>query len=127
MVTQLSYWVAADELDKAELLLRENSSDEIILRASGVIGRVALERHLWTVADSRAITVAKNPPHKKAADVSDLLTTLVKENAITPIQKSQLESLFAVANNCAHLKEVVRVGDVQRLITDGRALASVIR
>jgi hypothetical protein len=78
VMTQLSFSVAADELDKAEVLLQANSSDEVMVRASGVIGRVARERHLWTVADTRAVTVTKNPPSKKVPDVSDLLTTLVK-------------------------------------------------
>ena len=39
---------------------------------------------------------------------------------------SQLDSLFAVANNCAHPKEPIRVEDVERLIKDGRVLASVV-
>jgi hypothetical protein len=126
VVTQLSFSVAADELEKAEMLLRENSNHEVIVRASGVIGRVALERHLWTVVESRGITVTRNPPSKRKPEVSDLLNTMVRENVITPIQRSQLDSLFSVANNCAHPKEAIRVEDVERLIREGRSLASVI-
>ncbi len=126
IVTRLSLSVAESEFDTAENLLKENRKDEVMIRASGVIGRVALERHLWTVADDRALTVAKNPSTKKVADVADLLNTLVKETVVTQVQKSQLRSLFDVANNCAHPKEPVRFEDVERLIREGRALASVI-
>jgi hypothetical protein len=126
IVTRLSFSVAESEFVYAERLVTENRTNEVMIRAGGVIGRVALERHLWTVADSRNLTVAKNPPTKKAADVSDLLTTLVKEAVIAQVQKSQLDSLFAVANNCAHPKEAVRVEDVERLIREGRQLSSTV-
>jgi hypothetical protein len=126
IVTRLSFSVADSEFDTAEKLVTENRSSEVMIRVSGVIGRVALERHLWTVADSRSLTVAKNPPMKKVADVSDLLTTLVKEAVITAVQRSQLDSLFAVGNNCAHPKEPIRVDDVERLIREGRALTSIV-
>ena len=73
-----------------------------------------------------ALTVVKNPPTKKVADVSDLLATLVKETVLTQIQRSQLDGLFAIANNCAHPKEAVRIEDVERLIRDGHVLASTV-
>jgi hypothetical protein len=126
ILTRLSFVVASNEFDSAETLVTENRSNEVMVRAGGVIGRVAFERHLWTVADSRTLSVAKNPPTKKVADVSDLLNTLVKESVITQVQRSQIDSLFAVANNCAHPKESVRVEDVERLIREGRALTSVV-
>jgi hypothetical protein len=126
ILTRLSFSVAESEFDNAERLVSENRNNEVMIRAGGVIGRIALERHLWTVADSRGLTIAKNPPTKKVPDVSDLLNTLVKEAAITQVQRSQLDSLFSVANNCAHPKEIIRVEDVERLIRDGRILASVV-
>ena len=97
----LSFAVAENEFAIAENLVNENRSNEVMIRAGGVIGGVTLQRHLWTVADSRALTVVKNPPTKKVADVSDLLATLVKETVLTQIQRSQLDGLFAIANNCA--------------------------
>ena len=57
---------------------------------------------------------------------ADVLQALQKSSVITAIQKSHLESLFKVANNCAHPKEAVIYGDVERLIREGRQLASVI-
>jgi hypothetical protein len=126
IVTRLSFAVAESEFESAESLVAENRNNEVMIRASGVIGRVALERHLWTVADSRGLTVAKKPPTKKVADMSDLLNAFVKETVITQVQRSQLDSLFAVANNCAHPKEPIRVEDVERLIRDGRVLASIV-
>jgi hypothetical protein len=126
VVTQLSSLISADEFDKADQLLSENRGDEVLLRAAGVIARVALERHLFTVADARGLTIVVNPASKKKHDVSDVLNTLVKAGVITPVQRSQADSLFAVANNCAHPKEAVTVTDVERLIRDGRALAATV-
>jgi hypothetical protein len=51
ILTRLSFSVAENEFETAEMLVTENRSNEVMIRASGVIGRVALERHLWTVAD----------------------------------------------------------------------------
>jgi len=58
--------------------------------------------------------------------VEDVMQTLQKNGVITAIQKSQLDALFRVANNCAHPKETVKQSDVERLIRDGKQLASVI-
>jgi hypothetical protein len=126
VIAQLSFATAADELDKAQMLLDEGKGDEPILRASGVVARVALERHLFTVADERGLIIVRNPPSKKKPDVDDVLNTLTKANIITAIQRAHLNSLFSIANNCAHPKEAVRIEDVQRLITDGRSAAAVI-
>jgi hypothetical protein len=124
--TQLSFAVSADELERASELVKSSGGDEPLLRAGGVIARVALERHLWTVVDSYGLAVAKNPPTKKKADTQDLLTTLVKASVVTPIQKSEMDSLFTIGNNCAHPKEVVVQADVERLIRRAQELASVI-
>lgn len=124
--SQLSFAVSADEFEKASELLQSSSGDEAIVRAAGVIGRVALERHLWTLVEVRGIIVQKNPSTKKKADTQDLLTSLVKENVITPIQKTEFDSLFSIGNNCAHPKEAVVQTDVQRLISRGRELAATI-
>jgi hypothetical protein len=126
IVTQLSFAVAEHEFNTAQDLVAANRSNDATIRAAGVVARVALERHLWTVSDSRVLTVTKNPPTKKHADVSDLLNTLVKEAVITQVQRSHLDSLFAVGNNCAHPKEVVRVDDIERLIKDGSAFAASV-
>jgi hypothetical protein len=124
--TQLSFEVSSDEFDRASELVNSSAGDEILLRAGGVVGRVALERHLWTVLDSHGVAVEKNPPTKKKADTQDLFTTLVKASVVTPIQKSEMDSLFTIGNNCAHPKEAVNKGDVERLISRGRELASVV-
>ena len=124
--TQLSFAVSADEFDRASELVISSGGDEALLRAGGVVARVALERHLWTVVDSYGLAVVKNPPTKKKADTQDLLTTLVKASVVTPIQKSEMDGLFAIGNNCAHPKESVMQTDVERLISRGRELASVI-
>jgi len=124
--TQLSFAVSADEFERASELVESSGGDEVILRASGVVARVALERHLWTIVDSYGLVVVKNPPTKKKADTQDLLNTLVKASVVTPIQKSEMDSLFTIGNNCAHPKELVIKTDVERLIGRGRELASVI-
>jgi hypothetical protein len=124
--TQLSFAVTADEFERALELVNSSGGDEVLIRAGGVIGRVALERHLWTVSESHGLTVVKNPPTKKKADTQDLLSTLVKASVVTPIQKSEMDGLFTIGNNCAHPKEKVIKTDVERLISRGRELASVI-
>lgn len=123
--SQLSFEVADDEFTTAVEML-DTATDETLIRAAGVIGRVALERHLWTVTELHNVTITKNPPHKKRADTQDLLTALGKARVITAIQKSELDGLFTVGNNCAHPKEQVNKTDVQRLLARGRELASVI-
>lgn len=124
--TELSFEVSATEMDTARGLLDNGKGAEVFIRASGVIARVALERHLFTVADSRKLSITTNPPSKKHPDVEDVLQTLQKNGVITPIQKSQFDSLFKIANNCAHPKEVVVKADVERLIRDGKQLAALI-
>jgi hypothetical protein len=124
--TALSLDLSASEMDTAQELLEASNSQESIVRAAGVIARVALERHLFTIADSRGLKIQINPPSKKKAEASDVIVTLVKSNVITAIQRSELESLFTIANHCAHPKEAVTPADVKRLIDRGRGLAAVI-
>jgi hypothetical protein len=125
ITTELSFAVSKDEFETAKNLL-ESSGEESIVRASGVVARVALERHLLTVAESRTIQIEKNPPHKPKIDVSDVLNALRKQGVVTSIQKSELETLFKIGNNCAHPKEAVIIADVERLIRRGGELAAVI-
>jgi hypothetical protein len=124
--TQLSLSIVSDEIDTAKNILKENSSDEVGLRLSGFITRIALERHLLTVANSRSIIIELNPPKKKTHNTNDILTSLAKHNIINPIQKSELESLFTIGNNCAHPKEDVTLSDVTRLVERTQELCSII-
>ena len=124
MATQLSFSIVADELDIAELLLTQGQGVEAMIRASGVIARVALERHLRTVVASRSLVIPTNRPNQ--LPVADILSTLVKANVITPVQRSQFDSLFSVANNCAHPNGPVVLEDVKRLLRQGRELAAVV-
>ncbi len=126
MRTQLSLAVSADELNKAEEILAHWGGDEVMLRVSGVIARVALERHLFTLAETKAVTVSVNPPSKSNAGVEDVLVSLQKAGVITPIQKSHLDSLFKIGNACGHPRDRVTEVDVKRLIAEGRQLASVL-
>jgi hypothetical protein len=127
ILTQLSFAIVADEFDTAEALLSQYGSSEALLRAAGVVARVALERHLFCVADLRSVQIIVNPPTKRKPDVEDVLGTLIKANVITPVQKAHFDSLFKIANNCAHPKEPVRDTDVSRLIRDGRTAAAAVQ
>lgn len=126
MKSELSFAVAADEFVTARTIFNDNRQDETALRVSGFITRIALERHLLTVADSRLIEIEVNPKNKKRADTNDILTTLKKLNVINAIQKSELKSLFTIGNNCAHPKEKIEKEDVDRLIKRAHELSSVI-
>jgi hypothetical protein len=124
VVTDLSFALSADEFEKADELLAQAAGDDAIVRASGVIARVALERHLFTVADSHGVPVPAASGKKPVA--SDVISALRKAGYLTAIQKSEMEGLFTVANHCAHPKEQVKDADVERLIRRGRELAAVI-
>ena len=126
MKSALSLALSADEFDTAQELLNVSRGDEGVLRAAGVIARVALERHLFTVAELKKLTIQVNPPSKRKADASDLISTLAKAGVITGIQQSELEGLFRIANNCAHPKETITQPDVKRLIERSRELAALI-
>ncbi len=124
--TQLSFELVVDEFGAADAILLEGKGQEVFERASGVIARVALERHLFTVEDQHGIAVATNPPSKRKAEAQDAIVSLRKAGLITAIQQSQLETLFRIGNNCAHPKEIINFTDIEKLITEGRQLASVI-
>lgn len=127
VLTQLSFAVVANEFDMAEALLDQHEGNEALLRAAGVVARVALERHLLCVVEARSLQIILNPPTKKKPGVADVLNTLVKANVITPVQKSHFDSLFTVANTCAHPKDAVHAADVTRLIRDGRSAAAAVQ
>jgi hypothetical protein len=124
--TELSFHVSANEFETAKGIFDQYSNDEVPLRVSGVIARIALERHLLTVLETRNILIVKNPPHKKSHDFNDITTTLQKNSIITPNQKSELDSLYGKGNNCAHPRETVEASGVKQLIERGRELASMI-
>lgn len=126
IATQLSFKLSADEFEAARDLLDQSGKADPLVRASGVIARVALERHLHTVIDERALKIQVNPPTKKKADISDLSNTLVKAGIITAIQRSELDNLFMIGNHCAHPKETVTAENVEQLIERGKMLASII-
>lgn len=121
----LSSALVSDEFDTAHQLLGTAKGDESILRAAGTIGRVALERHLFMVAEAKAVTIQVNPPTKKATG-QDVMNSLEKAGVITKIQKSELESLFKIGNNCAHPKEAIKDKDIERLLQRGKELTVTI-
>jgi hypothetical protein len=125
VVSQLSFEVAATEFETAESIFRQAGTDETLLRTSGVIARVAMERHLFTVADTNAVAIIL-PANKKKAEASDVMISLEKARVITAIQRSELESLFKIGNNCAHPKDPVIITDIERLVTRAKEVVSVI-
>jgi exonuclease VII small subunit len=126
VVLQLSSALVLDEFETARQLFETAKGDESMLRAAGAVARVALERHLLTIADVRNIKIEVNPPSKKKAEAQDVLNSLAKANAITAVQKSELESLFKIGNCCAHPQESIRSTDVDRLIQRGKELLATI-
>jgi hypothetical protein len=126
ITTQLSFELVADEFTTAEIILLEAKGQEVFHRVSGMIARVALERHLFTVADQRGIVITVNPPHKKKPEAQDAIVSLRKAALITAVQQSQLETLLKIGNNCAHPQEIVDPADIEKMINDGKQLASVI-
>lgn len=123
---QLSSALVSDEFETARQLFDAANKDESILRAAGTVARVALERHLHTIADARSVTITLNPPNKKKPEAQDVINCLAKAGVVTAIQKSELETLFRIGNHCAHPKEAVHAADVDRLIQRGKEMAAII-
>jgi hypothetical protein len=121
----LSFVVAADEFETASNLL-QSSSDETITRASGIVARVALERHFRTVAQEGGVTVTTNPPSKAHPDFTDITLSWRNAGVITEVQRARVDVLYRIGNNCAHPKEVVNRNDVEELIRDGRSFTGLI-
>ena len=125
LLGELSLVVAADEFETASNLFH-SSQEETITRASGVVARVALERHLRTVAQERNVTIVKNPPTKAHPDFTDITLSLRNAGILTEVQRARLDVLYRIGNNCAHPKEVVNRHDVEELIRGGRSFAGLI-
>lgn len=126
MKIQLSFDLVSEEFEMSESMLVSSNGNDILVRAAGVICRVWLERHILTIIQEKNLVLVINPPHKKKAEASDYLETLSKNSLIKSVQKTQLELLFRIWNNCAHPKEVVTEKEVQKMISDARDLCSVI-
>jgi hypothetical protein len=124
--SELSFVVVSDEFEAAGEILKL-SNNEAIIRASGVIAGVALERHFRTVADERNVAVVKNPPAKTHSDFSDVILALRNASIITEVQRSRLETLYKIRTNCAHPKEVINRDDVDELIRDGKSFTALIQ
>jgi hypothetical protein len=117
--------LVSDEFDTAQQLFDTAGGDESILRAAGTVGRVALERHLFTVADARGVEIKANSRSGKKM-AQDVINGLEKAGVISKIQKSELESLFKIGNNCAHPKEQIKAEDIERLLRRGKELTATI-
>jgi hypothetical protein len=126
MLIQLSASLVSDEFETSRQLFDAAKGDESILRAAGTVARVALERHLFTIAEARSVKVEVNPPTKKHPEAQDAYNSLAKASVITAIQKSELETLFRIGNHCAHPKESIKAADVEKLIVQGREMAATI-
>jgi hypothetical protein len=125
LLGELSFVVAADEFETASNLL-QSSQEETITRASGVIARVALERHFRTVAQEHGVGIVKNPPTKAHPDFTDITLSLKNASVITEVQRARLDVLYRIGNNCAHPKEAVNRHDVEELIRDGSSFVGLI-
>ena len=121
LFASLSYELITDEYEQAEYLLSKG-----FVRAAGAVAGVSLERHLHTLATSKNITVVKNPPTKPKAGFSDYLTSLKKAGFLDGARRKQFETLYEIRKQCAHPEEPKKE-DVERLIKEGKLLASVIK
>ncbi len=124
--SELSFVVVSDEFETAGEILK-SSNNEALVRASGVIAGVALERHFRTVCEERSVPAVKNPPGKAHSDFSDVILALRNASIITEVQRSRLETLYKIRTNCAHPKEVVNRDDVDELIRDGKSFTALIQ
>jgi len=126
ILIQLSSALVLDEFETSQQLFDTAKGDESLLRAAGTIARVALERHLFTISEARNVTIDVNPPTKKKPEAQDVLNSLAKAKVITDVQKSELETLFRIGNHCAHPKESIKTGDVEKLLARAKDMAATI-
>ena len=112
----------SDEFATAQSNLK-TLGEEVFFRVSGVIARIALERHLFTVAETHGIAINVNPPTKKKAEAQDVIISLKNASLITPIQQSQLETLFKIGNNCAHPKDKIISSEIESLVADASKIS----
>jgi hypothetical protein len=117
----ISYEFIADEYDQADFLFKNEFT-----RAAGAIAGVAIERHLQTIAKKHNINVIANPPSKSKSDFSDYLASLKRSNIIDETQRKQFDALYQIRKMCDHPDEPKKE-DVERLIRDGRLMASSIK
>ena len=126
ITTELSFHVSTNEFETAKDIFDKYNNEDVFVRVSGIVARVALERHIRTVTDSRNIAIVRNPSNKAHDDFTDVTNTLLKERVITSHQKSELYLLYRTGNECAHPKGKVIASEVKQLIERGRELASAI-
>jgi hypothetical protein len=126
ITTELSFHISTNEFKTAKDIFDKYNNEEILIRVSGIVARVALERHIRTVSDTRKIVIIKNPPNKPHDDFTDVTTSLLKERVITSHQKSELDLLYRTGNDCAHPQGQVIASNIKQLIERGRELASMI-
>jgi hypothetical protein len=124
--TELSFGVSENEFETAKEIFDRYNNEDVLIRVSGIVARVALERHMRTVADTRNIVIVRNPPNKPNDGFTDITNSLKNNGVITTHQKEELDLLYRTGNNCAHPKETVVASDVKQLIERGRELASMI-
>jgi hypothetical protein len=126
ITTELSFRVSTNEFETAKDIFDKYNNEDVFARVSGIVARVALERHIRTVANTRNIVIVRNPPSKPHDDFNDVTTTLLKRGIITSHQKPELDLLYRTGNECAHPQGKIVISDVKQLIERGRELASII-
>lgn len=106
---QISTRIEKDELQRAKELFSED-----LIRSSGVLAGVALERHLLTACETSERDVQFDRTHS----IERLSQSLYEADEIPKENHKQLTYLGSVRAKCAHAGEQPGSEEVERLIND---------
>jgi len=104
---EISEDIEQDEIKRARQLFGDN-----LIRESGVIAGVALERHLLTMCEMSEKGVDYNPDHS----IERLAQSLYEANEIEKTPMKRLRYLGDVRGSCAHPGEELDPQEVERLL-----------
>jgi hypothetical protein len=100
--------IVESEIVCAERIFRKYK-DEPMVRVSGVLTRIALERHLKTLCQVEGVQLPQDP------SLNPIITALHKAGKIDDIKRDKLMPYVRIGNNCAHANTPIdrsRVGEL---------------
>jgi hypothetical protein len=128
LIRSLKREAVQEEFDWARDILDQANGEQVLVRVSGSLARVALERLLLALVEKNNLHAILGRrqgslPHAKA---DHLIETLSEGSVISSTEKKDLNLLFAVGNDCAHPKEINAM-DVQKLVLGGPVYLSKLQ
>ncbi len=116
---QLRKEIIEDEFLWAQRFFDEANGDETMVRISGFLTRVALERLLLDLVQKHNLQADLDARTRgKHANIEHILVTLKTGNIVRESENKELQALYSVGNECAHAKHSIDVLQVGKLVRD---------